>query len=301
MNPEVAIIILHWNNLPDTLACIRSVKELDYAPYRIVVVDNGSADDSNAAIAAQHPDVTLLRTADNLGYVGGNNLGIQYALNAGYDYMWLLNDDVTVDPQSLTALMNVAQAKPNSAFLGPKVYCREDPHRFLSAGCLLVDGWQPQHRGIGEIDEGQFDDNSEVDYLSGCALLVSRKAVDTIGLLDTDFFAYHEDTEWCFRGKRAGFSVLYVPKAAVWHPDTRSRDVDSPLVTYYISRNYLLFLTKWRFGAILRIRTFILYLVRVMNWSIRPKWRHKAPQRNALMRALIDFSLGRFGRATGLN
>ena len=121
MTLEVAIIVLNWNNAPDALECLRSLEQLDYTGYRAVVVDNGSANDSVATIAAAYPDVTILEAGENLGYTGGNNLGLEYALNNDCDYVWLLNDDVTVAPDSLSALVSAALAEPRAGFLGPKV------------------------------------------------------------------------------------------------------------------------------------------------------------------------------------
>jgi GT2 family glycosyltransferase len=165
---------------------------------------------------------------------------------------------------------------------------------------MLHDGWKPEHRGMGELDAGQFDMLVEVDYLSGCALLVSRKAIETVGLLDDDFFAYHEDTEWCYRGKQAGFKILFVPEAKVWHPDTRQRDENYPLVTYYVARNSLLFAKKHRLGYAIIARMLLSHTRTMLSWSIRPRWRHKRRQRDALARGIMDFARGRFGPVESL-
>jgi len=278
MMPTVIIIVLNWNNAPDTVRCLRSLKQLDYENHRVIVVDNGSSDDSVATIAATHPDITILENGENLGYAGGNSVGIEYALNNGCDYVWLLNDDVTVAPDSL-------------------LHMHEDPQRILSAGGRFGSCWQPQHRGMGELDSGQFDAISEVDFLSGCALLVNQELIEKIGGLDSDFFVYHEDVEWCYRGNQAGFRTLFVPQSKVWHPDTRRRDADSALVTYYIARNQLLFMTKHHLGVGAITRCLANYMLWVVNWSINPKWRHKRCQRDMLLRAMLDFSRGHFGKA----
>lgn len=298
--PAVTAIVLNWNKATDTLACLRSLDEQTYPNCEALVVDNGSQDGSVARVRRRFPQVTVLELAENLGYAGGNNRGIEYALRQGCEYVWLLNDDTTVAPDALQALMAEAQASPGVGFFGPMVYMLDDPHRILSAGGVFADRWQPQHRGIGQLDQGQLAGTSEVDYLSGCALLVSRKAIEALGMLDEDFFAYYEDVDWCYRAKQAGFGVLFVPKARVWHPDTTRRDVNSPLVTYYMSRNHLLFAQKHRLGTLVMLSEAITYLLRVINWSIRPKWRHKRAQRDALLCALLDLGLKRFGRSDRL-
>lgn len=297
---EVAVIILNWNRPDETLQCLRSVERLEYPNVTSLVVDNGSTDDSVALIRRAYPGVALLEAGENRGYTGGNNLGIEYALEGDASYIWLLNDDVLVAPDSLSILMEVALDEPLAGFLGPMVYMREEPRRILSAGCVLADGWQPQHRGMGEMDRGQFDAVTEVDSLSGCSLLVSRQAIEAIGALDDDFYAYYEDVDWCYRGTQAGFRVLVAPQAIVWHPDTRHRDPGSPLVTYYMARNRLLFGAKHRLGTGLLLQSVAGYLRQAASWSLRPKWRHKRRQRDALLRAMVDALRGRFGRAAWL-
>jgi GT2 family glycosyltransferase len=301
MPPEVAIVVLNWNNAVDTSRCLRSLEQLDYEPYRIIVVDNGSTDDSIAALGAAHPGIPILETGQNLGYTGGNNLGIRHALGQGCDYVWLVNDDAVVAPDALSALMACATARPQAGLLGPKVYTLEHPQQFLSAGGEFVSSWWPRHRGLAELDVGQFDQVEEVDYLSGCALLASCQLVEQVGTLDDRFFAYHEDIEWCYRAKKAGFQVLFVPEARVWHPDTVSRDDLSTALTYYISRNQLIFMAKHRLGLGLIARCFATYVARIVTWSIRPKWRQKRRQRDALLWALVDFVRGRDGKARCLH
>lgn len=294
-NPKITIIILHWNNYTDTLSCLASVAELDYDNYQVVVIDNGSSNNSAAIIADAHPDIKILVAKKNLGYTGGNNMGIEFAIQDGCDFVWLLNDDVTVAPNSLSALVGVAITNPKVGFLGPKVYMHEDRQRFLSCGGIIDNYWHPRLLGIGELDKGQYDDTSEVDYLSGCALLVSQETIQAIGMLDDDFFAYHEDIEWCYRGKRANLKVVFVPEAKVWHPDTQKRDGNSPLVTYYISRNSLIFAKKNSLGIKVQMRLLMSYLRTLLSWTLRPKWRNKHRQRDALWQALLDFARGQFG------
>lgn len=296
IRPRVAIIVLNWNHADDTLACLRSVMALSYPAIHSVVVDNGSTDDSVARINSTYPNIEVIQTGENLGYAGGNNLGIRHALAYGCDYVWLLNDDITVAPDSLSALLEVAREAPDIAFLGPKVYMKEEPDRILSAGGPLADGWQPQHIGIGEIDSGQYDTIRDVDYLSGCAVLANACALESIGLLDEDFFAYHEDTEWCYRAKKAGWRVTFVPQARVWHPDTRRRDPASSLVTYYAARNHLLFLRKHQLGWSSILQSLARYAIWIGNWSINPKWKHFRAKRDALCLALLDFARGKTGK-----
>lgn len=302
VDPLVIIIILNWNHPEDTLACLHSVVALHYPAgnMQILVVDNGSSDKSAAPIRAAFPDIELIQIGVNLGYAGGNNVGIRCALAHGADYVWLLNDDATVAPDALKLLVRAAESHPGAGFLGPMVRIREQPDRILSAGGFFGPGMTSQQRGLGELDRSQYSVVAKVDYLSGCALLVSRVALERIGMLDEQFFAYGEDVEWCYRGKQAGFDVLFVPEALAWHPDTRERDQGSARVTYYISRNRLLFLRKHRLGIGNITRTLARNVLWLVNWTVNPKWRHIKPKRNALWLAMRDFALGRFGKSTDL-
>ncbi|MEM3432914.1 MAG: glycosyltransferase family 2 protein [Candidatus Methanomethyliaceae archaeon] len=293
--PRIGVVIVNWNRGVDTVRCIASVLASDYPCFELVLVDNGSTDRSADVIQQVYPELPILRNLRNLGFTGGYNTGIREVLRRGVDYVFLLNNDAVLEPSALTLLAKAAMAHPTAGFLGPVICTLEDRRTILSAGGTLLRGWKPCHRAIGEVDKGQFDTVTEVDYLSGCALLVSRKAIDTVGLLDEDYFAYHEDIDWCYRGKQAGFKVLVVPQAKIWHPDTRRRDENSPLVTYYVARNSLLFAKKHRFGAIVLLRMFFQYLRVLTSWTVRPRWRYKRRQRDALARALLHFMLGRAG------
>lgn len=298
--PLVAAIILNWNHPEDTLACLAAVSALDYPALLTLVVDNGSTDDSVEHIRAACPNVEIVETGANLGYTGGNNVGIRRALAHGAAYVWLLNDDTIAAPNSLSALVRAAESEPGAGFTGPLVRIRERPDLILSAGGVLGPDMRPSQRGLGELDEGQYNEIAEADFLSGCALLVNRSAIKRIGLLDEAFFAYGEDVEWCFRGSRAGFKVLFVPQAVVWHPDTRQRDENSARVMYYVARNHLLFLRKRRLGARKIARALLRNAILIANWSLNPKWRHARPKRNALWLAVRDFALGRTGQSRHL-
>ena len=301
MEPRVAVVIVNWNKGAETVRCIASVRASTYPWIDLVVVDNASSDKSVEVIEGAYPNLPLLRTAQNIGFTGGYNLGIRHALARGADYVFLLNDDAVIAPDTIHVLVMAAQANPDAGFLGPRIDSLEERDVLLSAGGLLREGWKTVHRGLGERECGQFDRLEQVDYLSGCALLVSRRAIEAVGMLDDDFFAYYEDVEWCCRGRRAGFQVLFAPEAVVWHPDTRRRDNTSVLLTYYLARNSLIFAKKQRLGYQARTNILMSHVRTLMSWSLRPRWRNKYPQRHALYRALTDYLHGTTGKAEGLS
>ena len=296
---SISAIILNWNNAPDTIRCLTSIFESVYKLSEIIVVDNGSSDDSVFVIQEKFPDITILENEENLGYAQGNNVGIKYAVDHRADLVLLLNDDTVIAPDMILEMVKVMDEDPMAGIVGPKIFNLENPIELLTVGADLKPGCVIENPAMGMIDQGQWDNIAEVGYLWGCAVIVRKKVIEEVGMLDPDFFAYQEDVDWCYRIKNSGFKCLFVPKAKCWHPDTRTGRENSPLVTYYMSRNHLLFLLKHNLGIKELVLSIGVYIRRILSWTIRPKWRKKVNQRNALVRALIDFSLGRYGRAKG--
>jgi GT2 family glycosyltransferase len=299
--PRVTVIVLNWNGLNDTLGCLESLDRLDYTGCEVVVVDNGSADESVPVIRQRFPAVTTIENGENLGYAGGNNVGLRYAMTQGVDYALLLNNDTVVDPAFLRVLVDAAEAEPAIGMAGPTIYYHERPDVTWSAGGA-IDWRQGSTRmvGLNEPDAGQFGQSPrEVDFITGCALLVKRSVMEEVGLLDERFFAYYEEAEWCVRATRAGFRIVHVPLACIWHKISPSAQADSPLVHYYMTRNRLLFLKATRAGLRAWLHTlFAEYLRTLMSWSLRPKWRGRRQQKQAMVRAIGDAWRGRWGRQT---
>jgi GT2 family glycosyltransferase len=218
-SPSVAVVVLTWNGRDLTLDCLRSLAAVKTANLRVLVVDNGSTDDTVAAVRAQgDPRVTVLENGANLGFAAGNNAGIRRALDSGADFVLLLNNDTVVDPDFVDHLLAGARANPDVGIAGPKIYFFDPPDRIWFAGGE-VSMWRgtARHIGIRETDRGQHDRARDVDYVSGCALLARRAVFERVGLLDPGYRAYFEDADLCARATRAGFRVRYVPAAKVWH------------------------------------------------------------------------------------
>jgi len=299
--PKVAIIVLNWNGRDDTLACIASLLKIDYAAYEIVVVDNGSTDDSVAVIRAAYPQVTLLKTDNNLGYVGGNNVGLEYAGATQADYALLLNNDTEVAPDFLRLLVDVAEADPKVGIVGPTIYYFDQPDVIWSAGGGI--NWNKGLTwmiGVNETDKGQFGiAPRSVDFVTGCALLIKMSIVNLIGQLDSRFFAYYEETEWCVRVTRAGYKILHVPSSKLWHKISLVARGTSPIVHYYMTRNRLLFLESTQASWRAWLHTLLLEYARTLvSWSVRPKWRHMRAQRDVMLLAIGDYFAGRVGRVS---
>jgi hypothetical protein len=242
--PYVTIIVLNWNGCDDTLRCLSSLTQLDYSSYSIMVVDNCSTDNSVAAIRAAYPQIEVVTTDDNLGYVGGNNLGMEIALKRGTDLIFLLNNDTLIDPSCVSDLVQTLQSYPNIGVIGPMVYTWDNQLIVSSAGGQI--DWRNADAinvGIGQLDRGQFPARA-VDFINGCGLMITREAIERVGMLDPKFFMYWEETDWCQRIKRAGFGVRFEPRARMKHKAPINVEELGPTTLYYMTRNRFLFFAR---------------------------------------------------------
>jgi GT2 family glycosyltransferase len=214
----VHIILVNWNGKEITLDCLRSLHALTYPHVKILVVDNGSTDGSADAFAERFPDVDVMRLKENLRFAGGNNAGIRHALQQGAELIMLLNNDTLVDPGFLEPMLERFLSDPSCGMVGPKIYYADNPTSIWFAGGE-ISMWTGtmRHTGIREPDHGQFDMARTIDYVSGCCLLTGRAVVEKVGLLDESYFMYGEDADWSMRVRRAGYRIVYEPRAKVWH------------------------------------------------------------------------------------
>jgi GT2 family glycosyltransferase len=219
MSPSVYLLILTWNSKATVLECLESVQHLDYDNLHVVVIDNGGSDGTAEAIREKYADkVKLLVNSKNLLFARGNNVGIIHALQQKADYIMLMNDDVAVDPQLIRELVSAAESDNNIGGVGPKIYYWEPKDQIWFAGGLIhLHRGTGEHIGIRETDHGQYDQPREVDYITGCALMMKREVIEKIGLLDPTYYFYWEDADWCMRARQAGYRLAYVPSSKMWH------------------------------------------------------------------------------------
>ena len=300
MRPLVVIILVNWNGRTDTLECLESLHNLDYPNYKVVVVDNGSTDGAVDDIRSRYGWVQVVEAGENLGFVGGNNYGMDYALSEQADYIFLLNNDTVVAPESLGNLVEAVEMDRTIGVAGPLIFYHSEPETIWSAGGEI--NWESGDScmvGIDQVDRRQFGEQPySVDFLTGCALLLPAEVVKKVGKLDPRFFAYYEDTEWSLRIAKAGYKVMVVPQAKIWHKITKQARETTPRVHYYMCRNRLLFLKLYKASFSAWVHTLVLDYARTfIAWTIRPKYRGKVKQREALVRAVMDYFAGRFGRS----
>lgn len=243
--PKVTSVVLNWNGLADTSECLDCLGAVTYPNLETIVVDNGSFGDDARALRERFGDsARVIASPKNLGFAGGCNLAMREALAGDADYVLLLNNDVTVDRRFLDELVRAAEGLRDAAALCPKIYFHDRPTVICSTGGRL-NPWAGAARqvGRGEEDRGQYEQVAERDYADGACMLIKREALERVGLLDEEYFAYWEETDWCARAAEAGYRCYYVPAARVWHKTARSQAPDSDYY-YLFRRNALLFLRK---------------------------------------------------------
>jgi GT2 family glycosyltransferase len=283
---RIVAVVLSWNGREDTLAALESLRGIE-----TVVVDNGSTDGSAAAVADRFREVELIRAGVNLGFAGGNNVGIRRALDGGAEWVLLLNNDAVVEPGLVDALAEAAAVRPDAGVLACKVL-HADSDRLWYAGA----GFNPytgrsRHRGFRAPDApGALEDTGRA---TGAAMAVSHAAIAAVGLLDEELFLYAEDLEWSLRIRAAGFAVVYVPNARVRHRvSSAAGGAGSPTTSYYETRNMLAVVERYRPlpRGLTGIRRAAVVGPRVVLAARRPSsaW--------ATLRGWRDYRRGRMGR-----
>lgn len=244
--PKVSVIILNLNNHKDTRDCLKSIQRVQYPNCDVIVVDNGSSDDSFSRLQSEFPDAQMLASKENLGFAGGSNLGIDYALQHGAAYVVLLNNDTVVDPSFLNELVQVAETDPRIGILSPKIFYETDPERIWYAGGDVKYGSGIcRHLGLDQLDrEGKFSQVKDTEFITGCTMVISSKLLREIGWLDSKLFAYWEDADFCMRAREADYRCVFVPMARVWHKISRTSGSESPFTLYLSTRNHLIWVAK---------------------------------------------------------
>lgn len=291
-------VIVNWNGKTDTIACLTSLTKVKRygTELHVIVVDNGSSDQSAEDIKKKHPWVTVISAGKNLGFTGGNNVGIRHALSESAEYIWLLNNDTIVDPNVLS-FVNVFADEAVGA-CGSKIYFApgqeyhrdryskgEQGHVFWYAGGVVDwNNMYASHRGVDEVDHGQYNKTEETPYITGCSFVIRADVIRSIGLLDDAYYLYLEDLDWSIRIQRAGYKTLYVPSSVVWHVNAGSSgQPGNPVHEYYMTRNRLMFGLRYA-----PVRTKIALLRESMGFLTG-----NSPLRK---KAIFDFLLGRLGK-----
>jgi GT2 family glycosyltransferase len=258
MNPQVTVIVLNWNARAITSECLESLRKVTYPDYTVLCVDNGSTDGSIPYMKELHPHVEFIANTVNLGFAGGNNVGMRSAMEKGSDYVLLLNNDTEVDPNFLSELINVAEGDPKIGIVGSKICYYDEPGRlWFGGGHINFWSGNAHHMGERELDDGRFDRTGDTDYITGCSMLIKRKVLEDIGLLDESYFLYYEDSDFCSRARKRGYRLVYAPASLVLHKVSSTTGKVKDLQLYYGTRNMLIF--EKRNAGLLHLAVFLPY------------------------------------------
>lgn len=253
--PQVHIVILNWNGWRDTLECLESLQGLDYPNFEVVVVDNASRDGSEGKVREAFPAVKLIQSGANLGFAGGNNVGIRYALEQGADFIWLLNNDTVVEPDALTYLVERMAEDTHIGMCGSTLVYYHDRSKIQALAGATFNKWLGVSKHIGQnTSRYQMPTPESVErrlaYIVGASLLVSRRFVEEIGFLCEDYFLYYEEIDWVIRATDK-YTLAYAPKSVVYHKEGNSIGGDNTTLNqksmtadYYSIRNRIVFTRK---------------------------------------------------------
>ena len=237
---RLEIVVLNWNGLEDTralLKCLRACRAPEGWSSAVLVVDNGSSDGSVTALEQEFPEVSVLALPENRRFAGGNNAGLKDALDRGADAVMLLNNDTEADPALCERLLLALEQDPDAGAAAPLIYFAPPSQLIWYAGgrCVPEFGFTA-HRGLRTRDDGHYREVERTGYLTGCCLLATRSAWERVGLLDERYFIYGEDADWCLRARAAGFELLFVPTARLWHKVSSTTGAASYFKIYQRSR-----------------------------------------------------------------
>ena len=247
--PKVVVVVLNWNLKDDLAECLASLDRATCPNRQVVVVDNASDDGSAEMVRSRFPAVHLIVNGQNLGFAAGNNVGLRYGLAQETPYLLMLNNDTAVAADMLTRLVAAAEAEQALGILGPQIlyYGTEDRVWYLGHRTYR---WLPVPRRIAPRLGMQAGDGDriEVDYVSGCSMLIRREVLLRVGLLDEDLFMHYEDADLCRRAQQAGYRLACVPGARMWHKVSRSSSQVKPAVRRLQARNRVLFYRRYPHG-----------------------------------------------------
>lgn len=280
---QLSIITINYNGLKNTCELIDTLP-LEDKSIEVIVVDNASAQDEATTIEEQYPQVKVIRSKENIGFAGGNNLGIKAAQGK---YLFFLNNDTLLKPQAsdLKPLISRLESSPKIGMVCPKIKFSWGNQLIQFAGYtpLFLITMRNKAFGCGKVDLGQFDTPHLTPYAHGAAMMVTREVIEKVGLMPECYFLYYEELDWSMMIRRAGYDIWYEPACTIFHKESQTTGQNSPLRTYYITRNRLLFAQRNQLGR----TKYITYLYLIGLVAIRDILKYIFQRRWDLVQATI--------------
>jgi GT2 family glycosyltransferase len=283
--PLVSVISINYNQARVTCDMVASLRRITYPNLEIIVVDNASPSDNPDVIKQEFPEVQLIKSAQNLGFAGGNNLGISQAKG---EYLLFLNNDTEVEPDFLEPLVELFENNPSAGIASPKIKYFDGEHLIQYAGSRGINPWTGRSITIGhlEADQGQHNTSAPTALADGAAMLVPRRVLEAVGLMPELYFLYYEELDWCERIKNAGFTCHYVANSTIYHKESVSVGKSSVLKTYYMNRNRLLFIRRNSRGWARLTSTLVFVGAALPKLALRHASAREWPHLRALGRGL---------------
>lgn len=277
MKPLVSIITLNYNQLKVSCEFLDSCKLLTYPNYEIILVDNASKEDPTSFIEKNYPEVTLIRNSSNLGFAGGNNVGIAAAKG---EYVFVVNNDTEVTPNLLDKLVAPFEQDSSIGVVSPKIKYYSNPTLIQYAGYTSMNPFTGQATAIGgkEEDRGQHDVSGYTYFAHGAAMLVKREVIENVGAFATEFFLYYEELDWGERIRRAGYNIYYQAEAEIFHKESVTVGKENPMKAYYHTRNRILFMrrntTSFQFSCFMMFLTTCVIPKAILKYIIKKQPEH---------------------------
>ncbi|PSK99260.1 glycosyltransferase family 2 protein [Cecembia rubra] len=291
---SVAVILVNWNGYALTKRCLHSLEKVSFTNFSVIVVDNASEDGSYEKLKSEFSFPVFLKNNKNLGFTGGNNRGIAYAMEQGFDYILLLNNDTVVDPGFIEELVLIAGNKPDSGMVQPLILFMDSPERIWSAG-----GKMANSLGISKTlgDREKLSDyrlkDRELDWATGCCILIPKEVIQKTGALENSFFAYFEDVDWSLRVRKAGYTIFLASKSIIFHEGSASskkahdEGTLSPRVFYLHARNQL-FILRRHFGFPYGLLAWPYHLFKYIAWMCYFCLRGRFKKMKAVAKGIRD-------------
>ena len=281
-NARISIITVNYNQLALSCALLDSIRKVNYSNCEVWLVDNASRENPEAHLKAHYPEVNVIVSPDNLGFAGGNNLAVQKCTG---DYLFFINNDAELTEGCLEKLLHLFEKNNNLGIVSPLIcYYPSEETNFKDiiqyAGTTPVSNFTARNKTLseGELFTQQFDKASSTAYTHGAAMMISRQALQDVGMMYEDFFLYYEELDWCEQIRKAGYEIMIEPRTYIYHKESVSVGKASPLKTYYINRNRILFMRRNR--SLLQVAVFSLFLLfftipkNMLTHIFKGEWEH---------------------------
>lgn len=273
--PKICFVIINYNSLEYTKECILSLYEQTYTNFQILLVDNNSCDNSAMELATIFPSIKIIKCQINLGFTGGCNLGIQYAIQRRFNYIFLINNDTTSHPRMLEELVNYIKLHPKTSLLTGKIYYKDTPNKiWYDGGTLNLITLEGVHKNLNKIELAKNKERAVVvGFASGCMMLVKREVFEEIGYFDDFFFAHYEDVDLCIRLSKHKKSIVYLPSSIIWHRVSATflssnKIIKYTKLTYYLkTRNKIYLVLKYKV-KMQKLFTLILFVPKIIKYLI---------------------------------